>query len=613
MLVILFGHRLHLFVTAAMLAWGLAPCGFVPAGAAETAEPRVPYEVALRVQTPDGGSEDDLKSGLEAASSLRALAGDPPATRSGLRRRLESDVAAFRKVLRADGFYDATVSGSIGEGAPAQVAVTVEPGPRYTIAATRVVYRDDAGAESDGLPRSLAEVGLTEGQPARADAVLTAERDLIEHLRARGRPFAEVADRRVAVNHARRTMAVRLEVAAGPPATFGPVRYEGLERVEAGYLDGHIPWQPGAVFDSGRLDAFRNAVLDTRLFDAVTVRPADAPDADGRLPVLVSVTEAPPRSIGGGLRYATDAGPGARLFWEHRNAFGRAERLRVDLDAALTAQSLSLDFDKPRFLHPDQALTASASIERSDRDAYSGLEVEVGAGLDRRLSDTWRASAGVVVDYADLDDDEGPRRSYLVGLPLGAARDDTDDPLNPTRGTRLTAQLTPYAGQAGDVTLGFAVASLGGSAYWAPLESDRLVLAGRAGVASLMGAETEDVPATRRLYAGGGGSVRGYGHQMVGPLDAGGDPLGGRSALDLGLEARIKITETIGIVPFLDAGMVGDGVWPDPGADDILWAAGLGARYYTDFGPVRLDIGVPLNPRDEDDLFQVYISLGQAF
>jgi translocation and assembly module TamA len=596
-------------VALAAVLIGAALLAVSPVRAADDG-PRVPYTLALEVTAPVEGV--DLAGRIEAASSLRRLEDEPPATRMGLRRRMEADVAAARSVLRSEGFYAGTVEGRLGEGSPASVSLTVTPGPRYAIAGTEVVYRDRA-TDTAQLPLTLAPVGLAEGDPARADAVLTAERDLVEQLRRQGRPFAEAVDRRVAVNHARRTMAVRIVVQAGPPATFGAVRYEGLDRVKRDHLDALVPWRPGTVFDTDALDRFRNGILTTRLFDSVTVRPADAPEEDGSLPVIVTLEEAPARSIGGGLRYSTDDGPGGRLFWEHRNLFGRAEKLRFNLDVALTAQTLEAGFRKPRFLHPDQSLSITAMVERADRDAYTGLTAELGAGVEREISETWRGSAGVLFDYADLDDQFGDREtSLLVGLPLGAARDDTDNPLNPTEGTRLTLALTPYAGRSGDTAVTFGVVDVTGSTYYAPLEGDRLVLAGRARLASLFGVATADVPANKRLFAGGGGSVRGYGHQMVGPLDPGGDPLGGRSAVELGLEARIKVTDTIGIVPFFDAGMVTDAPVPDF-SEDILYAAGLGARYYTDFGPLRLDIGVPLNPRDADDFLQVYISLGQAF
>ncbi|KAA5606008.1 outer membrane protein assembly factor [Roseospira marina] len=572
--------------------------------------PRVPYTVDLTIAEPVEGV--DLKGSIQNASALVDLRDEPPATRLGLRRRLDSDLDTARSVLRSEGFYDGTVSGSIDDGSPARVGIAVTPGPRYAIAETQVAYRDRA-TDTAALPTTLAPLGLNPGDPARAEAVLTAERDLVERLRREGRPFAEAADRRVAVNHARRTMIVQIEVQAGPPATFGAVEYEGLDRVERDFLDDLVPWRAGTVFDTRELDRFRNAILTTRLFDSVTVRPADAPEQDGRLPVRVTVAESPARSIGAGLRYSTDDGPGARVFWEHRNLFGRAESLRFNLDGSPTAQTAEATFDKPRFLHPDQSLRLATEVERSDRDAYTGVTGEVGASLERELSDTWRASVGTTLDYADLNDQLGGRdKSLLIGLPVGVARDDTDDLLNPTEGSRVALAFTPYAGQMEDATITFGVLDATGSAYYAPLDSDRVVLAGRARAASLFGADTPDVPANKRLYAGGGGSIRGYGHQMVGPLDDDGDPIGGRSALELGLEARIKITESIGIVPFLDAGTVTDSPMPDFD-EGVQFAAGLGARYYTDFGPLRLDIGVPLNPRDADDFLQVYISLGQAF
>ncbi len=582
--------------------------------------PLAPYDVSLTVTGAGADSAPaDLRERLEKASRLRALAGEPPATRLGLRRRLDADLDAFRKVLRAEGFYGADVEGHVSGGPDAQgtgpqvaeVALTVQPGQRYTISATEVIYRD-AAPRAGERPDTLAPFGLRTGEPARAGAVLTAERDLVERLRERGHPFAEAVDRRVVVNHADRVMAVRVEIAAGPPATFGAVRYDGLERTRRDYLDSLVPWQAGAVYDAAKVERLRTRLLATRLFSTVTVAPEGRPDRNGRLPVLVTVEEAPPRSIGGGVRYSTDDGAGVRAFWEHRNLLGGAEHLRANLDLSLESQSAEVIFRKPRFRHADQSLRLETLAERADRDAYQGESVRVAAGLDRTLSETWRVSGGVSVEAASLTDHGGTETSLLVGLPTEAVRDDSDDPLNPTRGSRLSLGVTPFGGAVDGQTVGFAVVDVVGSAYWAPLDSDRLVLAGRVRAASLFGAERDVVPPNRRLYAGGGGSVRGYGHQMIGPLDADGDPLGGRSALEIGVEARVRITDSIGLVPFVDGGLVGQDPTPDFGTP-VRWAAGLGARYHTDFGPVRLDVAVPLNKRDEDDWFQLYVSFGQAF
>jgi translocation and assembly module TamA len=227
------------------------------------------------------------------------------------------------------------------------------------------------------------------------------------------------------------------------------------------------------------------------------------------------------------------------------------------------------------------------------------------------LSEHWRVSAGVAPDYSDVKDDDGEKQILMIGVPLGASRDTTDDRLNPTRGTRLNLDVTPYSGS-GDTTVLFLSSIAGGSAYHALDADGRFVLAGRARVGSLVGERTTSLPANKRLYAGGGGSIRGYKFQFVGPLDDNNDPLGGRSLVELSAEMRTRITDRIGLVPFVDGGTVFDAVYPD--FDETLrWAAGLGLRYFTGVGPVRVDFAFPLNPRRRDDTFQFYVSFGQAF
>ena len=137
-------------------------------------------------------------------------------------------------------------------------------------------------------------------------------------------------------------------------------------------------------------------------------------------------------------------------------------------------------------------------------------------------------------------------------------------------------------------------------------------LAGRAAAGSLTGENVRNIPASLRFYSGGGGSVRGYKYQSLGPHDRNGDPLGGLSFTDVSLEARFRITESFGIVPFVDGGMVYETTMPDWGRD-LSWGVGLGFRYYTLIGPIRLDIATPLQDRDNNKAFQIYLSIGQAF
>jgi translocation and assembly module TamA len=140
------------------------------------------------------------------------------------------------------------------------------------------------------------------------------------------------------------------------------------------------------------------------------------------------------------------------------------------------------------------------------------------------------------------------------------------------------------------------------------------VLAGRARFAGIAGAPTSAIAPSRRLYAGGGGSVRGYAYKGIGPHNSEGDPTGGRSLAEFSLEARVRtgwFDGALGVVPFIDAGTVGESATPD--FDEIKFGAGIGLRYYTGFGPLRLDVAMPLNRGPGDPRIGVYVALGQSF
>ena len=180
--------------------------------------------------------------------------------------------------------------------------------------------------------------------------------------------------------------------------------------------------------------------------------------------------------------------------------------------------------------------------------------------------------------------------------------------LDPTSGFRLSARFSPEASlQSGSFF--YARLQLDGSAYW-PV-TDTITIAGRTRLGTILGASRDRIAPSRRFYAGGGGSVRGYGFQALGPRDpVFDDPIGGRSLTEFALEARVRVGN-FGIVPFIDAGNISTS--PLPRLQDLQFGAGIGVRYHTRFGPIRIDVGTPLNPRSGDPRIAVYVSLGQAF
>lgn len=608
------GRKRLTFAVTLFLALSLTACGtlFGDSDEDELPEPTlsaedaagIDYEVDLDLE-----GDTDLQDLIEASSELLRLQDNPPQTLARLERRVDRDRETFEKVLRSEGYYAGTIEYEIDhEAEPVEVDFNIDTGRAYRLAAYDIVYTapgDEPCPECD-----LDALNLELGQRARAEAVVNAESLLVRRLQELGYPLAAVEDRKTVVDHDDATMIVTLTVDQGPLAGYGPIEVAGAEDVRESYIRRLVPLEPGARYDQETVDEARRRLADTGLFESAQIRTAEAVDADGNVPLTVQVLERPHRSIGGSASYSSTEGARGEVFWEHRNLLHENERFRITGTAAEIEQGLTMNFRKPHFGTLDQDLVVDLAGLRRTTDAFDELSGIGSVVLERSLFEHWRVSGGVSTQYSVIDEDGVETTTLLFGLPLTAARDDTDSILDPTRGSRLAFTVTPYYGTL-DRELTFVSATAGGSAYFSLDDESRYVFASRARVGTLYGEDTLDIPANMRFYAGGGGSVRGYEFQKVGPLDDDDDPLGGSSLLEVGAEMRIKITDTIGIVPFIDGGMVYDSEFPDD--LDLLWAAGIGARYYTGFGPFRLDVAFPINGRDSDDFFQFYVSLGQAF
>jgi len=550
-----------------------------PPTAAEPAPSETVYRYDAAIV---GVDEEKLLELLTRSSQLIALADRPTATIAGLRRRIEGDQDRLDTVLRAEGYYAASVEAAVDPAAtPAKVTLTVAPGPRYVVGSFHL-------AAVEGSADTLSEfddgiLGIGSGDAARAEDIVDAEKRVLTRLRDGALPFAR----------------------------FGWLDIKGLERTEDAYVRGRVPWAYREPFDQSKVDGYRADLLASGLFSSVTIDHAEAVDANGELPITVQVVEADARTIGAGIRYSSSEGPGGSVFWEHRNIFGRNEDVRIELDIAAITQSLGTTFSKPDFRLRGQELVTGITLTRTDSEAFEELGVSGSIGIRWPVNETWRGSIGTTVEYVDLEDGEGDQRSAIVGVPLSYSHDGSDSVLDPTRGTRLRLALTPFVATEEQLAT-FLVATVGGSGYVPLDEARRFVLAGRARVGSIAGERTDVVPANKRFYSGGGGSIRGYEFQLVGPLDAENDPVGGRSLLEVGAELRVRLFGDIGVVPFVEGGNVTDGILPDLD-DDLQWAAGLGFRYHTAVGPLCLDVGFPLNRRvGVDDRWQFYLSLGQA-
>ena len=560
----------------------------------------------------DGEIDPDLHEKLEAASQLIALQDQHPASPAALRRRVSGDVDGLGSVLRAEGYYGGVVKPETDpQSDPVEIVLTVSPGNRYAVVNYEIMFVG-SHAEAEALPPVDGDSGFVAGMPARGEDIVAIEQALLDHLQRNGRPKATVADRKAVVNHDTAEMTVTVQVDPGAGAVFGPLALSGLKKVEEDYVRYVLEWPEGEQWDNRELDAMRHKLANTNLFRTVHVDPAETVDGQGRLPVNAAVEEAKHRTLAAGINYSTDEQLGGEVSWEHRNLFGRQEQLQLSIEGSAIRQQASADFRKPHFLSRDLTFLANLTGRAQQTDAYDERTGAGFVGLEKRLARFWKLSIGLSAEYSKIDDD-GIESTYAIyGIPIHAGRDSTNDLLDPTEGTRLNLSVTPYQATI-EQDVNFAVFEAEASAYFGLGENDIVVPAVRVRAGSISGAATLDIPITKRFFAGGGGSVRGYEFQKAGPLDAEGDPIGGRSVLETGFELRWRVTDSIGVVPFAEGGNVYNQQTPDFG-EDLFWAAGLGFRYFTVAGPLRFDLAFPLNRRDGiDDEFQIYVSLGQAF
>jgi translocation and assembly module TamA len=580
------------------------------ATAATAAAADVPYDVEITLQGPE---DAQISAALQSASQLVALKDKPPTSAASLRRRADDDLPRLADVMHAMGYWTPKLSYTLDTGeTPARLKVTIEPGPLYHLAS--VTFRTPEGGAPPLLDAEKpGAVGLEIGAAARSAPVAAAEGKIVEEYARHGRPFAKVSDRKAVVDIARHTMNVTYTVEPGPTAAFGPTTIEGLKRVDRDFVLRYVAWKEGAPYDGGAVERTRQALVKTGLFAAVRIRHADAPDAKGEVAMTLDLTEGPPRSVGAGVAYNTDIGLGAQTFWQHRNLFGEGEQLRATAMVAQLQYGLALDFRKPGFLDNDQDLIANAGLLQQTTDAYDSKRAQIFTGIERRLLPTLTFDTGFDAERASVHQfsPEVTNEDYtLIGWPVVLRHDTSNDLLDPTSGGRQTLTTTPYHAISGP-KLDFVTSRIEVRDYEALDAANRLVFASYGAFGSIVGASLDNIPADKRLYAGGAGSVRGYAYQHAGPIDAAGVPIGGISSVEIGTELRYRVTDTIGIVPFVEGGNVYSTSLPDNSS--LYWGAGLGLRYYTVIGPARLDLATPFTHRPGDKPVEVYISIGQAF
>ncbi len=585
-----------------------------------------PYQVSLAA-TGDAA----LDAALAASSTLISLRTAAPVGPFALVGRARSDEARFLLALESFGYYDGRVEirvaghplddpnlpailGAAPAAPPVPVIITFSLGPLFHLGPVRIAAT---------VPeKARAALALAPGQPARAADVLAARTRLLAALQGEGYALAKVDEPLAILHPASRTLDITFTVNPGPRVDLGPIAITGLKTVNQSFIRRRLTIHPGERFDPAKLAAARQDLASLPVFSAVSIQPATATDAQGQLPVTVNIAERPLHVVSLGASYSTDLGVGLTAGWEDRNLFGNAEDLKLSAGTTLggtavtgLGYNLNATFTKPDFLVRDQTLTVSLGTVDQNLDAYDQIAVTGSVGLSRPLLPHLTGSIGLAAEQEQITQNSATNDYTLFGVPLALTYDSTDNLLEPTHGARAGLTVTPTY-SFGPPSTPFVLAQLGASTY---LDFSRLagekpghsVLAVRGLLGSALGTSLADLPADKRFYGGGSGTIRGYKFLSVGPTFPDGAPEGGTS-IDAGsIELRQHVWGHWGAAAFVDAGQVS--ATGTPFGAPLRVGAGGGLRYYTPIGPIRLDVAVPLERLPGGDAFELYIGLGEAF
>ncbi|GAB4262880.1 MAG: autotransporter assembly complex family protein [Pararhodobacter sp.] len=566
------------------------------------------------------GASDALMETLRASSLLNTAQETGRTEPADLMAAARAEYGRLLNLLYEDAFFAPTIHIRVdGREAsemssltvPARIdriEVSIDLGPQFTFGTVQIAPLP-AGAV---LPE-----GFASGQPARSTVVNEALSAALEAWRALGHAQADVADQQIVANHATRRLDVRLTLVPGPQLRIGSLGARGNERTREERIVEIAGLPSGELLTPETLAVAERRLRETGTFTSVRLRAAERANPDGTMDVTAEVEEALPRRLGFGIEADSEAGFRLSGFWLHRNLLGGAERLRLEASIdGITARSggigytLDARYTRPAAMGPESALELGLRAVRLNERDYDADAIEAEALVTRRLTEALSVGAGLQLryesaDFAGLSADFG-----TFGAPLDATHDTRDDPLDATRGHYLMAEAMPY--------LGFASADHGlrlrfdGRVYNDLGTEGRVVLAGRAQLAAILGSDLAATPRGFLFYSGGGGSVRGLPYQSLGV--AGAQPSGGRGFAALSGELRVRVTDSLTLAAFADAGHVSDGAFSGP--SDWHAGGGFGVRYDTPIGPLRLDLATPLRRNATaagSDTLQLYLGIGQAF
>ncbi len=566
------------------------------------------------------GAPKALEKSLRAASILLTSEKSKATDTQDLFADARAEYAALLNALYARGYYSAVIhvyidgaeAASIAPlDAPGQISkiiVQVNPGPVFSFSKAKLAPL----AARTELP-----TGFAVGKTAESGVILEAVGAGVDGWRKRGHALANTASQNLAADHRAAKLSADIVLDPGPKLRFGRLVIVGQERMRERRIRAIAGLPEGSVFDPDALDRATARLRRTGVFKSVTLTEDTTVTRPDLLGITATVVEEKRRRYSFGAEIASFDGLRLNGSWLHRNLFGGAERLTISGEILnIGVQSGGVDYglgvtlDRPATFSADTTLSFGAGIKRLDEADFKADNFEISTKVTRVFSKELSANIGFEYEYSKITDPSGTDTYRALSLPLGAIWDRRDSKTDAKKGFYIEAEAKPFIGFG--ITDSGARLKFDARGYKAFGEDRRFVLAARVQGGAVLGSSLAGTPRDYLFYSGGGGTVRGQPYQSLGVnvlTDSSNVVFqtGGTQFIGGSVEARVRVGDNLGLVGFLDMGAVGA-----VGVNDWHAGAGVGVRYATVVGPIRLDLALPVGGSTGDGL-QVYVGLGQAF
>jgi translocation and assembly module TamA len=563
----------------------------------------------------EGVSDFGMVRAIKQMSQLTTLQDRPPASINALRYRAESDIPEILKVLHAQGYYEATATIQIEETHhELEVVVTIVPGVRYSIENYTLFLYSKSKDEPIECPKlTLEAIGISLGKSASARKVLDAELKTLQILADSGYPLAEIKKREIIADGQTKGLRIHLDIDTGPFSRFGEVAIEGTRKVQSRLIMRKVAWQQGEVYDSSLVENTQKTMMSTGLFSSVLITHDEGLDENGELPMRIDVTETKYRSVNIGASYQTFYGPGITFGWEHRNLGGMGRKISLQGDVTRRSHTGRATYHFPDFFRINQDYICEAIAMQESLTAYHQRSYSVTNRFERKIGKRIRVAGSAQVEQLLVTDSAENGKFMLLEGPLYFRWSTANSLLNPTRGMTFEYRFKPSLNIPD--TKEFYLIQEATQLMYAPiLKNEVIVFAQKVTLGSVWSNRESYIPIPKRFLGGSEDELRGYRYRTVSPLNPDGKPLGGRSAFYSSSELRFRAFKVIGLVPFIDVGQVEGTLLPPLIKKKWFKSTGLGLRYFSYVGPIRLDIAFPLDRRPGlDPFYKFLVSIGQAF